>query len=234
MKDIFTQCCGNISGEEKGGPFFYLSLLGCIFLRFGLMGGNVAFSSTESGRYKKRNLNFKILSVFGQLVLKKFDKRLHCLFLSICICKYKIFLLCLINFFHCIPPSLDMGGNKWSSFLLIGDHLSKFIYFIRFLHSGHGDILCTCSFLFTKVLCFVFVFWPLKIYFWKLVIHSLFLWKSRAAHFWSLASPQTQLFSNSCAQLTFQNYGRRKISDQFWVVGGLLNVINSYTETISI
>lgn len=112
-------------GRRRGNHFFNLtcSLLGGIFLRFGLMGGIVSFSSVECGTHKTRNLNLKIFNVFGQLVFKKFDKRLHCLFLSIYICKYKIFLLCFINLFHCIPPSPDMGGNKWSSFLLIGDHL---------------------------------------------------------------------------------------------------------------
>lgn len=114
-----------ISGEAKGELFFSLtsSSLGCIFLRFGLVGGIVAFSSIGSGSYKRRNLSLKIFNIFGQLVLEKLDKRLHCLFLSIFMCKTRIFLLWFVSFFHCIPPSPALGGNKRSSFLLNGDHL---------------------------------------------------------------------------------------------------------------
>lgn len=59
------------------------------------------------------------------------------------------------SFITFLLPLLWEGTNK-SSFLWTGDLLCTFYYFIRFLHSGHGDILCTCSFLFMKVTLFCF------------------------------------------------------------------------------
>lgn len=181
-----------ISGETKGEPFFSLtsSPSGCILLRSGLVGGIVVLSS---GSYKMRNLELKIFNMFGQLVLEKFDKRLYCLFLSICMCKNNKFLLCFVSFFHCIPPSSALGGTKQSSFLLTGDLLCTFYLLnkISAVWTWRYSLIFSvlALFFFWKLLCFVFLFWPPKIYFCKLLIHNLFLWKTRSAHFWSLVSP---------------------------------------------
>lgn len=144
-----------ISGETKGEPFFSLtsSSLGCIFLRFGLVGGIVAFSSIGSGSYKRRNLSLKIFNMFGQLVLEKLDKRLHCLFISICMCETRTFLSCFVGFFRCSPPFPALGGKKKK---LISFEWGSPLHCLFTLDMEIFSVLP--HFFLSNLLCFVFLF----------------------------------------------------------------------------